>query len=113
MATINQAVKKIVSFADKADLKGLGYTETSLYRIYMDEVGNHSGFNQEAVTEYTRGLPSIINFPYMDSDILSELDGAGVTRKTTKGQQKLIENYWLAVGCVVFQYLKKESKIKA
>lgn len=106
MTTINQAVKQIVSFTDKADLEGMGYTETSLYRIYMDEVGNYSGFNQKAVTEYTRGLPNIINFPYMDGDIFSALEGWGIERKTDKGRAALIENYWLAVGHVVYQYLK-------
>lgn len=107
MTTLLQAVKQIVSFADEAELKGMGYEETNLYQIYMSEVGNHNGFSQKAVTEWCRGLPSIINFPFYDGDILSELEGWGIERKTSKGQAALVEQYWNAVGYVVFQHLKK------
>lgn len=73
----------------------------------MVEYGSYFGFTQKAVTEYVRGLPSIADFPFYNGDILSALEAEGVTRKTTKGQHKLIEDYWLMVGYVVFQQMKK------
>lgn len=107
MATLLQAVKQIVSFADESELKGMWYKETNLYQIYMKEYGDLYGFNPKAVTEYCRGLPDIINFPFYDGDILSELEEFGVERKTEKGQIDLIDQYWNTVGYVVFQHLKK------
>lgn len=107
MTTLLQAVKQIVSFADEAELKGLGYEETNLYRIYMSEFGNYNGFNQKSVTEYCQGLPNIASFPIQNFIVLDELKKRGVERKTEKGQIDLIEQYWNTVGYVVFQRLKK------
>ena len=100
MATILQAVKNIVVFSDAGDI----------YNTYMAEYGRYVGFRPKTVTEYMRSLPSIADFPFYDGDILSALDAEGVARKTTKGQRKLVDDYWLAVGYVTFQRMKKSEK---
>lgn len=113
MTTLLQAVKQIVEFTDKAALEEMGYTDTNLYNIFMSEYGNWNGFTQASVTEYVKGLPSIATFPFYNGDILSELEGYGIERKTEKGQDKLIENYWHTLGYVVFKMIEKEKNKKA
>lgn len=107
MTTLLQAVKQIVSFADEAELRDLGYAETNLYQVYMKEYGNHNGFHPKAITEYCQGLPNIASFAFQNFIVLDELKERGVERKTEKGQIALIEQYWNTVGYVVFRHLEK------
>lgn len=109
MATILQAVQNIVEFADVEYLEECGYEESNLYKIYMSEYGQN-GFNQNAVTEYIKGLPTIVDFPSYNGDILFALEDHGITRKSHIGQGRLIEQYWETLGYVVFKNLEKEKK---
>ena len=111
MTTILQAVKQIVTFTPEDELKDTGYKDANLYKIYMSEYGNYNGFNQKAVTEYCQGLPNIANFPFMNNEIIDAMYCAGVERKTEKGRDNLIYQYWQTVGYVVFKALEKEKKI--
>lgn len=112
MTTLLQAVKQIVKLDDSLADVGYDASET-LYSVFMSEYGNWNGFTQASVTEYVKGLPSIVSFPFYNRDILSELEGYGIERKTEKGQYTLIENYWHTLGYVVFKMIEKEKNKKA
>lgn len=110
MTTILQPVKDIVKIVDMIELKRMGYAQDNLFDVYMTEYGNYNGFTQKAVTEYCKGLPNIADYPYMNYDIVSALEGYGIQRKTEKAKHNLIDAYWHHVGYVIFKHLEKEKK---
>lgn len=64
-----QDFAKIVTF-DNTDHKESNLF--TLYRIFMAEKGNHFGFTLASVEDYLRGLPSCLNFPFYDYEILEK-----------------------------------------
>ena len=75
----------------------------------MAEYGQYHGFNQQAVAEYTRGLPSCFSFPIYDGDILESITATGYPmdkhREATK--DKIIDLYWQHIGYAIYKYLKQ------
>lgn len=112
MTTLLQAVKQIVKLDNSLADVGYDASET-MYSVFMSEYGNWHGFTQASVTEYVEGLPSIVSFPFYNSDILDELEYYGIERKTEKGRYTLIEKYWDTLGYVVFKMIEKEKNKKA
>lgn len=111
MTTLLQAVKQIVKLDNSLADVGYDASET-MYSVFMSEYGNWNGFTQASVTEYVKGLPSIVSFPFYNDDILSELGGYGVLRKSEKGKDTLIEKYWDTLGYVVFKMIEKEKNVR-
>ena len=108
--TFKQAVASLVSINDPDDF---GYDSgDTLYTIYMKEYGNFRGLSQIAVTDWVKGLPSVLSFPIYDSDILYELSKLGhksVYNKKDR-EDKIINDYWLNVGYEVFKQIKQSNK---
>ena len=108
--TLKQAVATMVSINSFDDL---GYdSEETLYTIYMQEYGSYSGLNQHAVTEWVKGLPSVLSFPFYDSDILHKLSNLGHKSVYNKKERedKIINDYWLNLGYEVFKQIKQSAK---
>jgi hypothetical protein len=102
--TFKQAVASLVSMNDLAEL---GYDSgDTLYTIYMKEYGDFSGLTQTAVTEWVKGLPSVLSFPFDNFDILQELSNLG--HRSVYNNK--IEDYWLNVGYEAFKQIKQSNK---
>lgn len=108
--TFKQAVASLVSINDFVEL---GYDSgDTLYTIYMEEYGDFSGLSQMAVTEWVKGLPSVLDFPFNNFDILQELSKLGhksVYNKKDR-EDKIINDYWLNVGYEAFKLIKQSNK---
>lgn len=85
--------KFIANSINFEDLEGLGYEEGTLKDAYMVEFGYFNGYNLESVKDWLQGLPSVITFPFYNSDILDGLEEAGL--ETVEGEGYiLVEKYW-------------------
>lgn len=106
--TLLQVCKKIIHTNDPVEL---GWPEgTTPYQVFMSEFGNYSGFNQQTVTEYCQGLPSLFDFPFANHEILLTLAEYGIVRYSNTAINKLIEDYWLNIGYAAFRVLKESKK---
>ena len=106
--TLLQACKQILHTNDPV---ALGWPEgTTPYQVYMEEVGNYSGFTQQSVTSYCQGLPSLFDFPFENHEILETLAGYGIVRNRDSAVIKLIDDYWFNLGYAAYLILKESKK---
>lgn len=84
---------KIVTFDNT------GYSESNLYTLYqifMAEKGDHFGFTLASVEDYLRGLPSCLDYPFYDGDILEK---TGLTP----------EKYWPRLAGYIYDSMKQTN----
>jgi hypothetical protein len=106
--TLLQTCKKIITTNDPVEL---GWPEgTTPYQVFMSEFGNYSGFNQQTVTEYCQGLPSLFDFPFENHEILGTLAGYGIVCRRSKDLPLLLEDYWIDIGYAAYRVLKEAKK---
>lgn len=71
---------------------------TFLFNTFKIEYGHNlqNANEQEVLADYLAGLPSIINLPYNNSDIIELMTQMGsITSQTTeKQQEKMLDGYW-------------------
>lgn len=104
--TLKQACESLLQVECPLDY---GYDTTNLYKIYMSEYGNYHGFTQQAVTEYTKGLPSCFTFPIYNGDILEQIAAKGyvLNRGRSFTDCEVVDLYWQHIGYAVFKHLKQ------
>jgi len=78
----------------------------SEYGHRIDQVGN-----RQALTDYLQGLPSTINIPWMNHDILIKAAQWGLihTNPTEKQEDKLLEGYWSFMSSVLLQLVSSHG----
>jgi hypothetical protein len=86
-------------FAKIVTFDNTGYTEGDFYtlcQIFMAEKGNYFGFTLASVEDYLRGLPSCLNYPFYDGDILEKT-----------GLQP--DNYWRKLAAYVYDLINQSK----
>lgn len=82
-------------FAKIVTFDNTGYPESNLYTLYqifMAEKGNNLGFTLASVEDYVRGLPSCLDYPFYNDDILEK---TGLTP----------EKYWPKLAAYVYELI--------
>lgn len=82
------------------------YDGQTLAEVYDAEYGYYGKPAPERCRDYLQGLPSVCTVPFMNADILATLEAAGITKKTEKGRQGLINLYWLEAGNQLWHLIK-------
>ena len=102
MNKLQKLVRQIV--ISSIDLSG--YDGQTLAQVYDAEYGYHGLPTPERCRDYLQGLPSVCTVPFMNADILAILEAEGITKKTEKGRQGLIDLYWLEAGNQLWHLIK-------
>lgn len=101
---------------NESSLDRAGAKLKALYEIFLAEVGNwripQSGL-QTALMDWLEGLPSAIDLPFYDGDIIQlAKDTDGLPQDATeKQEQGIIDNYWRFMAMRIIS-LWQSAKIK-
>lgn len=87
-----QDFSKIVTFDNSDYVGGI----VTLYQIYQAEKGCYMGVNLPAVSEWVQGLPTCLNFPFSNFEILEK---TGLTP----------EKYWPKLAAYVYDLIKQSK----
>lgn len=109
MTTLNQACKAIIENGIDNDYLVECGEGSTLYSVFMEEKGNWAGFTVTSVKYWLQGLPSAVAFPFYNNEILSVLESNGITRKTEKGNDALIDSYWSCLAIQTYLIMQKQS----
>lgn len=107
MTTIGILADKIVK--DNLDLdyvKDCGKSKVG--EVYQAEYG-YNGLSDKACKDYLQGLPSLCKVPFYNNEILEILKENGITARSDKAQQTMIDKYWQACGAALHKYIRREK----
>lgn len=88
-----QDFAKIVTFDNTGCQESNLHT---LYQIFMAEKGNHFGFTLASVEDYVRGLPSCLDYPFYNGDILEKTGLAP-------------DSYWRKLAAYVYDLINQSK----
>jgi hypothetical protein len=108
MTTIGQVAEKIVKENIDLDyVKDCG--KNTVGEVYQAEYG-YKGLTDTSCKDYLQGLPSMCTVPFYNNEILEILKEYGITVKSEKAQQTLLDKYWQACGAALHKYIRRENK---
>ena len=70
----------------------------TLYDVFMSEKGNWAGFSFQSVKDWLQGLPSTVNFPFANYDIIQLLKAGGCS---VRDEIAAVERYWHELAAII------------
>lgn len=106
MLNLKPFIKPLVSF-DNSDYSN----SPTLESIFMVEYGYHLQRlgKTKAIKEWCMGLPTCLDFPFYNSDIVKGL-GFNVEKITDEQVEDIIEAYWYSLAFVVADMMTEQNK---
>lgn len=77
--------------------------------FYIFNIQRFKGNNQAIISDHLMGLPSWINIPYSNFDILQLAKKWGYDVTTEKKEDNFLAHYWGAVASLILQLFNKEG----
>jgi len=77
--------------------------------IYPHNLKRHNGNISALIADHLQGLPSWLNIPFSNYDILELLKSWGYTFKNERAEDKAIANYWNATASIIMQLFAKHG----
>ena len=75
--------------------------------IYPNNIKRHKGHLQSLIAEHLMGLPSWLDIPFTNCDILQLGRKWGYKLETEKKEDKFLDNYWNAVALWIVRLFDK------
>ena len=81
----------------------------TLRQIFHDEKGNHWGFSLKSVKDWLQGLPSAVNFPFANYDILQLLKAGGCS---VRDEVNAVERYWHELAVIIHTAINSGYEVR-
>ena len=81
----------------------------TLRQVFHAEKGNWAGFSLQSVKDWLHGLPSTVNFPFANYDILQLLKAGGCS---VRDEVNAVDRYWYELAVIIHTAINSGYEVR-